>query len=133
MYEINHLFTYGKCEVVKEGGYLLVWIASYQHQPRGAEGPLPAEQAVALRAAEGTEPREAAVEIILVSRLGEPIGCLCCSHHRPESILCKNTVISFLSVFCFCLLGILFDRNALCLADWNCAVLMCSIVGFCTK
>lgn len=67
MCKINHLFTHDKFGVAK--------------------GPLPAEQAVTLRVAVCTEAGEAAVEIILVARLGEPIRCLCCSHHCAKSIL----------------------------------------------
>lgn len=48
-----------------------------------------------------------------------------CREHTVQ----EHSVISILSVFCFCLPRILFDRNALCLAGWNCMVLMRGIVG----
>lgn len=57
-----------------------------------SDAPLPVEEAVALRFAVGAEAREASVEVVLVARPGEPIGRLCCCHHRAQSVLCKNTV-----------------------------------------
>lgn len=70
----------------------MFWIRGYCQWHRDSNTALPVEEAVALCFAVGAETREASVEVIFVARPGEPIGGLCCCHHRAQRVLCRNTV-----------------------------------------
>lgn len=51
------------------------------------------QEPLALRLAVRPEPREAAVEVVLIARLREPAGCLRGGHHGAEGVLCESTVL----------------------------------------
>lgn len=51
------------------------------------------QEALALRLAVRPEPREAAVEVVLIAGLREPTGCLRGGHHGAEGMLCENIVL----------------------------------------